>query len=159
MGRSFLSVAAAVLLAGSLAEAEEGWVIERLDIQLAIQPSGSIAAAEALDVDFRGLERHGIFRDIVSLLAYDGATNRRYDINLGAVTDADGRRYPVQTMTGGIDHAISHRRSRSDDLGQADVSHRVSAWGCAERLRRSRRVVLERHRQMARSRSNARSSM
>src|SRR3989338_8136277 len=104
MRRSFLSVAALVilvLLAGALAEADEGWVIERLDFRLAIQSSGSIEATEALDVDFRGLARHGIFRDIVSLLAYDGTTNRRYDINLTGVTDANQRRHQVQTMTEG----------------------------------------------------------
>ena len=76
-------------LAGAALAADEGWLIERLDIQLAIQRDGSIAAHEAIDVDFRGLERHGIFRDIVALVDYDGTSNAQ---------------------------ALSHRRSRSHRL-------------------------------------------
>ncbi|MGB7220787.1 MAG: DUF2207 domain-containing protein [Vicinamibacterales bacterium] len=101
MRRSLLSIAIVVLLAPTLVSADEGWVIERLDFRLAIQPSGSIEAAEALDVDFRGLARHGIFRDIVSLLGYDGTSNRRYDINLGGVTDTNQRPHQAQTTTEG----------------------------------------------------------
>ncbi len=81
--------------------ADEGWVIERLDFALAIQADGSIEANEALDVDFRGIAKHGIFRDIVSTQQFDATTNRRYDIRLRGVTNADGRRDQVKTSTEG----------------------------------------------------------
>ena len=83
------------------AGADEGWIIERFDIRLEIRRDGSIAAREALDVDFRGLAKHGIFRDLFYLFDYDGDYNRQYDIRLAEVTDASGRRHKVETTTEG----------------------------------------------------------
>jgi hypothetical protein len=99
--RRLPAVAAAVLLAAALAGADEGWVIERLDCRVAIRPDTSIEATEAVDVDFRGLERPGIFRDIISLQSYDDQTNRRYDIRLVGMTDASGRRHQVKQTSEG----------------------------------------------------------
>lgn len=99
-----LVVALLAALAGGIAvaaAADEGWVIERFDIRLEIQRDGTIAAHEALDVDFRGLSKHGIFRDLFYLFDYDGDYNRQYDIRLADVTDAGGRRQQVQTTTEG----------------------------------------------------------
>lgn len=98
----------ALLVAGLLwltprPTAAEDWVIENLDFHLAIQPDTSIQATEALDVDFRGLERHGIFRDIVVLQTYDEKTNRRYDVDLDRVTNAGGQRLEAdETREGAI---------------------------------------------------------
>jgi Predicted membrane protein (DUF2207) C-terminal domain/Predicted membrane protein (DUF2207) N-terminal domain len=97
-----VSVAVALLLVLAVpARGDEGWLIERLEFALAIQEDGSIEALEALDVDFRGLERHGIFRDIVSVQSYDETTNRRYDLRLSGVTNAEGQRHEVRTSTEG----------------------------------------------------------
>jgi hypothetical protein len=96
-----LVFASAVLLAARPAAADEGWVIERFEIRLDIGRDGSIAAAEALDVNFRELERHGIFRDLRYLVEYDADRNREYSIDLVGVTAADGRRHQVETLTEG----------------------------------------------------------
>ena len=89
------------ILAPQPAAADEGWVIERLEIRLEIGPDGSIAAAEAFDVDFRGLARHGIYRDLRYLVEYDAERDREYAISLIGVTAADGRRHRVDTLTEG----------------------------------------------------------
>src|SRR5687768_16880540 len=81
--------------------ADEGWVIERLEIRLDIGRDGEILANEALDVDFRGLSRHGIFRDLRYLVEYDATHNREYAISLIGVTAADGRRHEVEMETDG----------------------------------------------------------
>ena len=81
--------------------ADEGWVIERFAIRYDIQRDSSIAVHEALDVDFRDLSRHGIFRDIVYLQIYDEKRDREYDIDLDLVTDANGERHQVKTTTEG----------------------------------------------------------
>src|SRR4051812_23475103 len=94
-------VAAALLLAAPRAGAAEDWVIENLDFRLDIQRDTTIQATEALDVDFHGLERHGIFRDIASLQTYDDRINRRYDIRLDNVTNASGQRLQVQDKANG----------------------------------------------------------
>jgi uncharacterized membrane protein YgcG len=114
MRRLLLFVVAATLLAIPRAAAAEDWVIERLDFRLDIQPDNSVQATEALDVDFRGLERHGIFRDIVSTQTYDDKTNRRYDIDLDGVTNAGGQQHQVdETSEGAL------RRFR---IGDPDVT-------------------------------------
>jgi len=119
-------LAAALTLATPHPAGAQDWVIENLDFRLAIQPDTSVQAVEALDVDFRGLTRHGIFRDIVSLQTYDDRTYRRYDIRLDNITDAAGRRLivddtlngalrrfqigdPNQTITGKQTYRIAYR--------------------------------------------------
>lgn len=111
-GLSVRCLALAVLLAGLIVPvaADEGWVIERLDVRIEIGLDGTLEAVEALDVDFRGLERHGIFRDIPFLLTFDATRNRQYDIDLHEVTAADGRRHEVDVTREG-----SLRRFRIGD--------------------------------------------
>jgi uncharacterized protein (TIGR04222 family) len=81
--------------------ADEGWLIDRLAITLAIHPDGTVEANEAIDVDFRGQPHHGIFRDIRYLVSYDADRIREYDIALESVTRADGRPHQVKTLTNG----------------------------------------------------------
>ena len=101
--RSLLPALVVTLLLAPAAAADEGWVIDRFTIRLDIQPDGTIAAHEALDVDFKGLPRHGIFRDFFCLFTYDETYNREYDVRLIDVTTADGGRRQVQTtMEGAI---------------------------------------------------------
>jgi uncharacterized membrane protein YgcG len=97
----FGSLALAGALAYASAPADEGWVIERMHVGMTIQPDGRVETVERLDVDFRGLEKHGIFRDITYLQIFDGEHNRRYDIRLREVTNAAGRAHQVQTSTDG----------------------------------------------------------
>lgn len=64
-----LVLAAAVLLAGwSSARAqgavEQGWVIERFDATIAVEADGTLRVTEQIDVDFRTVERRGIFRNL-----------------------------------------------------------------------------------------------
>ncbi len=98
--RAWLALAAVLLIPAGLG-ADEGWVIDRLNIRLEIQRDGSIEAREAIDVDFRGLERHGIYRDLAYLFTYDVERNRKYDIRLESVTDGDGRPHDVKSSTAG----------------------------------------------------------
>jgi hypothetical protein len=92
---------AALIVTAAAAAADEGWLIERFAIRLEIRPDGSMVAREAIDVDFRGQSRHGIYRDIVSRLEYDATRDREYDIRLTGVTAANGRSHQVQSITDG----------------------------------------------------------
>jgi len=85
----------------AVATGDEGWVIERLHIALTIQPDGVLSALEALDVDFRGLQRRGIFRDMAYLFTYNDQFRREYEIDLVSVTSADGRTHQVRESTEG----------------------------------------------------------
>src|SRR5215813_6682832 len=84
--------------------ADEGWVIERFDARLSIQPDGAFKALEAIDVDFRGQPHHGIYRDLRYQMDYDGTRVRSYRITLVGVTAADGGRYPVDTSVIGSNY-------------------------------------------------------
>jgi len=53
-------IAAALVLAALAVSLRAGWIIERLNSRYEIQPDGSLDVLENIDVDFRGLSRHGI---------------------------------------------------------------------------------------------------
>jgi uncharacterized protein (TIGR04222 family) len=98
-------VAVAMAIAGLAlvhAAPDEGWRIERMAIELDIAPDASVTAREAIDVDFRGLQRHGILRDLDDRLIFDGTHDRRYVYALQSVTTADGRphRAKVESIPG-----------------------------------------------------------
>ena len=93
-----------------LRAADEGWLIERFNSRIDIRPDGTLAVVEAIDVDFRGLSRHGIYRDIPFLMDFDAVNNREYDITLSGVTAADGRPHQVKEEDEG-----ANRRFRIGD--------------------------------------------
>ncbi|MEZ5318823.1 MAG: DUF2207 domain-containing protein [Vicinamibacterales bacterium] len=94
-------VLAALLVLPAIVSADEGWVIERMHVRIEIQPDASFTAAEAIDVDFKGLEKHGIYRDIPVKFAWDDEHLRVYDVELIGLTTADGRRPGIERLTEG----------------------------------------------------------
>ncbi len=96
----FFVIAAILTLLISPVAADEGWVVERMRVDIAVQPDGSLRFVEDIDVDFRGLERHGIFRDIRYRLAYDASRIRQYGVELEHVT-SNGAAVPVETTREG----------------------------------------------------------
>lgn len=85
----------------ALSPPDEGWIIERFASQITIQPDGTFDTREAIDVDFRGLSRRGIFRDLDYKFTYDEGYDREYEYTLGSVTTAAGRRHQVLEQTEG----------------------------------------------------------
>jgi uncharacterized protein (TIGR04222 family) len=97
-----LLLAVSLALAGTaVALADEGWVIERMGIRIDIAHDGSLDVHEGLDVNFRGLSKHGIFRDIDYLFRYDASRVREYPITLRSVTSADGQPRQVTSSRAG----------------------------------------------------------
>ncbi|MCC7009674.1 MAG: DUF2207 domain-containing protein [Acidobacteria bacterium] len=96
-----IAVLAGLLAAGVVLRADEGWVIQRLDIKYDIQRDGRINVAEAIDVDFRGLSKHGIARDLIRRQIFDRGRYRDYDIDLVGVLDARGERHQVAVLDEG----------------------------------------------------------
>jgi uncharacterized membrane protein YgcG len=88
-----LLLAAALTLA--MSTPDEGWIIDQFVSQIRIQPDGTLDTLEAIDVNFRNLERRGVFRDLHYRFTYDEANDREYEITLGPVTTADGRPHQV----------------------------------------------------------------
>ncbi|HLC30004.1 MAG TPA: DUF2207 domain-containing protein, partial [Dehalococcoidia bacterium] len=83
------------------ANADEGWVINSFDAQIAVQSNGSLLVREDLSVDFRQLEKHGIFRDIPVVYRYDDTHDRLYTLSVRSVVDGNGGQYKYQTSREG----------------------------------------------------------
>lgn len=101
MRRALIAAFAIAVAAVAIVIADEGWVIDRMHVTFDVRPDGTAATVEEIDVDFRGLERHGIYREIRYLLGFDETRNREYEIDLQHVTSADGRRHQVDESTQG----------------------------------------------------------
>jgi hypothetical protein len=67
---------------------DEGWVIRSFEATFLTRPDGVVLVSEDIRVDFLGLQRHGIFREIPVEYAYDANYRRR--ISLDAVRVDDG---------------------------------------------------------------------
>jgi uncharacterized membrane protein YgcG len=93
-------------LLGAPASADEGWVVQRFASDITIQGSGSLHIVETIDVDFRLLEKHGIFRTIPFRYEWDATHVRVYRLTVASVTDGTGRAVPYQVSAGGANTAI-----------------------------------------------------
>jgi len=98
--------------------ADEGWVINSFDIRYDVAADGTISAVETIQVDFRRLERRGIFRyfyDRVpcgnpvegaqqSIYPCPSGSNRIYDYDIQSITRMDGSKwkYNVEDEGNGI---------------------------------------------------------
>ena len=76
------------------ATADEGWTIERFAADITIRPDASLHVVETIDVNFGGLERHGIFRTIPVRYKVDDTHVRVYRLSVTSVTDATDRAVP-----------------------------------------------------------------
>jgi uncharacterized membrane protein YgcG len=87
-----VALVAGLLVLGEPAEsgAQEDWVIRSFDASYVLNADGTVSATEDLRVDFGGLERHGIFRDIPVEYEYDEDENRLIDLTGVVVSDGGG---------------------------------------------------------------------
>jgi uncharacterized membrane protein len=96
-----------LLLLGAAARAQDtGWTIERFHADITIHPDASITVAEAIDVDFGGLEQHGIFREIPVEYTWNDDYNRVYRLDVLSVTDAGGAPVPYTREEHGVNVRI-----------------------------------------------------
>ncbi len=102
------------------AGSDTGWTIESFAALIAIERDGELLITETIDVDFVGLEKHGIFREIPVEYSYDDEHHRIYELEVVSVTDAAGEPWPysrsrhganVQLKIGDPDRTISGRQS------------------------------------------------
>jgi uncharacterized membrane protein len=101
-----LSLALAVLglalcLAGSVdsVRADEGWTIDSFEVTYNIDQSGIVHVSEDIRVDFGGLEKHGIFRDMPVRYDYDGENDRLISPGNITVTDGGSNEIPFKLIS------------------------------------------------------------
>src|SRR6476659_1410373 len=107
--RSGRSIGAAVLLVfavlfggASRATAASGFTesIKRYDVDITIEPTGTLLIRETIDYDFGPVPHHGIFRDIPTRFDYTtkADTDRVYPIDVISVKASEGT--PADYSTG-----------------------------------------------------------
>ncbi|HEY6958127.1 MAG TPA: DUF2207 domain-containing protein [Candidatus Limnocylindria bacterium] len=95
-------IACAVFAAPASAD-DTGWTIQRFAADIKIQSDGRVLVQEAIDVDFDGLQRHGIFRDIPVVYDWPAKprTVRVYQLQVLWVQDDAGRAITYETSRQG----------------------------------------------------------
>ena len=68
--------------------ADTGWTIEDFHADIAIERDASLSITETIMVDFDGLQKHGIFRDIPVVYDYDQRHYQVYLVTVESVTNA-----------------------------------------------------------------------
>ena len=79
--------AAALALPAATVHADEGWVINSFDSQIAVGTDGTLTIQEDIRVDFGAQQKHGIFRTIPLRYRYSDSQDRYYELSVASVTD------------------------------------------------------------------------
>src|SRR5437867_7176176 len=88
------------------AVADEGWVIERFAADVTIDRDGSLHIVEAIDANFGGLQKHGIFRTIPVRYQWDDTHLRVYQLQVRSVTDGSEKGIRYETSDQGASKVI-----------------------------------------------------
>jgi type II secretory pathway pseudopilin PulG len=76
-----------ILLSGTVAHADEGWVIPSFHADIAIGSDSKLTITEDIQVDFGSQSKHGIFRTIPLRYRFDSTQDRFYDLTVDSVTN------------------------------------------------------------------------
>ena len=93
-------VALTIAAATPVAAADIGWTIESFRSEIAIRSTGAFTIVETIDVDFSGLQKHGIVRTIPTRYRYDERRDRTYALAVDSVTDRAGHPWMYQLTKG-----------------------------------------------------------
>jgi uncharacterized membrane protein YgcG len=84
---AMIAAASALGASGTVAHADEGWVITSFQSDINIASDSTLTVKEDIRVDFGTLQKHGIFRTIPLRYRYDDSHDRYYNLNVMSVTD------------------------------------------------------------------------
>jgi len=112
--RLLAALALALWLGSGVALADEGWEIVRFHSDITIERDGALLIAETIEVDFGGLARRGIFREIPVRYRWTDTQDRVYELSVLSVRDAAGRSWRYK-----IENEEANRRIR---IGDPDVT-------------------------------------
>lgn len=89
--------------ATATATADTGWEIVNFVSDIQLHPDTSVTVIETIDVDFRNLQKHGIYRTIPVSYRTQYGNNLNIRFQLNSVTDRGGARLPVSQSRDGTD--------------------------------------------------------
>src|SRR4029077_11182454 len=76
-----------ILLSGTVAHADEGWVITSFHSLIQVSPDSQLLVTEDIQVDFGSLAKPGIFRPIPLRYRFDSTQDRFYELTVESVTN------------------------------------------------------------------------
>src|SRR3989337_794609 len=88
------------LVFASDTHAAENWIINKFDVDIAIEPSGQVKIVEDIQADFGAEQKHGIFRDIPVVYTRTSGERLYTKIQVENVTDGNSS-VPYETFTNG----------------------------------------------------------
>ncbi len=84
------SVAVSMVVGGAhpqVAKADEGWTITSFHSDISVATDSTLTVQEDVQVDFGGLQKHGIFRTITFRYRFSDSQDRYYNLTVQSVTD------------------------------------------------------------------------
>jgi Predicted membrane protein (DUF2207) N-terminal domain len=99
---ALIAIALSLLVAGA-GPARAAERIHSYDVDITIDPDGSLEVVETIDYDFGSTPHHGIFRDIPTTLRYDDRYDRAFPLEVDSVTSTTAPdRYEIEDAGGGV---------------------------------------------------------
>ena len=124
MGRFARLLAALVVVisvpVGVAAADDTGWVINSFQADISVHPDSTLLIVETITVDFKGLQKHGIFREIPVRYDYDQKRYRVFRLEVLGVTNGSGGSWPFEKSENGAyseikigdpDHTVTGRQT------------------------------------------------
>ncbi len=96
-----LALATVLLLAAPAGAQGQGERITAYDVDIRVEPSGSLLITEVIDYDFAANSRHGILREIPVRLDYDSRYERTYPLDVVSVEGSPGTPDQYERETAG----------------------------------------------------------
>jgi uncharacterized membrane protein YgcG len=96
-----LALATVLLLAAPAGAQGQGERITAYDVDIRVEPSGSLLITEVIDYDFAANSRHGILREIPVRLDYDSRYERTYSLDVVSVEGSPGTPDQYERETAG----------------------------------------------------------
>jgi len=111
-------------LPGARAHADEGWTIDSYDVTYSIDQSGLVNVVEDIRVDFGGLEKHGIFREMPVRYDYDDKSDRLISPGNFEVDDGRGNAIPFELISSSANLQV--KIGDADKLVSGKQRYRIS---------------------------------
>ena len=104
--RLLATLALALWLGAGAASADEGWEILRFHSDISIERDGALLVTETIEVDFRSLDKRGIFREVPVRYRWSDTQDRVYRLTVSAVRDGAGRPWTYTVEDSGANRRI-----------------------------------------------------
>ncbi len=109
------------------AQADEGWVIQQFDSDIAVQTDGTVLVTETIKVDFGSLSKHGIYRDLP--YTYKSADGYKYTEIKPLAVERDAKTEPFDVQQNGANLRLKIGDAATEISGEHTYKMQYQATG------------------------------